>query len=148
MGTGGRQECCNLIFFLQLYLTLPHPSLAASLQLYLTGDSDLTGGSSSTGYISAPDVGKLSSMVLRLCETYNGPPNSQLYISRVEVLHVPSGNMTAFPLDAWISKDDTTTLTAQGTQDVFVNYEVRPLSCSGPILRANNGIPPYLLQPP
>ncbi len=72
-----------------------------------------------------PDVGTLSSLVLRLCDN-SGSPNSQLYVSRIEVMATASGLMTVFPVDAWICKsDDGTTLSAQGAaQDVYVNYEV------------------------
>ena len=91
----------------------------------MSGESDLSRGSTSVANIGAPDIGKLSSLLLSLVGE-NGSPNSQLYISRIEVVNMQSGIMTTFPLEAWISKDSgQTTLTAEGDpKDVFVNYQV------------------------
>ena len=75
--------------------------------------------------IGAPDVGRLSSLVLSLVGE-NGGPNSQLYISRIEVLNTQSGLLTTFPVEAWISKDSyPVTLSPDGDpKDVFIDYKV------------------------
>ena len=127
------------LFTLCKHLFWPLPLLISPLarllpQLWLTGASDLMAGASSTSTVALPDVGRLSSLVLRLCDN-SGSPNSQLYVSRVEVLHTASGLKTVFPLEAWIAKsEDGSVLTAEGDpQDAYINYEVR----SGVMMPAN-----------
>jgi hypothetical protein len=86
----------------------------------------LTGGSTSKSSVSLPDVGNLSSVVLKLVSDSNSP-NSQLYVSRVEVYNTKSGMLTTFTLEGWLSQSgDVTTVNADTGSTVckLVNYEV------------------------